>query len=209
MRASTLTTVWKRHMSSRAWPVWLGLGMLVVAGGLALAKHFGEGPAHLQSGGQVRTLYAAALAYAYGAVPVTGVALGVWVLLGVVWTRRLRAQRDHKTALAAVGVASAALLWVGWSTLPQLFVGYQHLMSTAHDGDRYQLGVRTALDGDDFFIVSRCPRGQVFCEAHGIAPVEPAERGDWSRIQLQPENATHTLSIHTPTRVIPVTLRLP
>ena len=49
----------------------------------------------------------------------------------------------------------------------------------------------------------------VFCEAYGIAPVEPAERSDWSRIQLQPENATNTLSIRTPTRVIPVMLGLP
>ena len=180
-----------------------------MAGGLALARYLGEGPAHLQTGSQVRTLYAAALAYAYGAVPLTGVALGVWASLAVVWARRRRAGGNHKIALAAVGLASVALFWVGWSTLPQLFIGYQHLMSTQHDGDQYRLGVRTASDGDDFLVVSRCPRGEMFCEAYGIAPVQFGERDDWSRIQLQSEDATNSLSIHTPTRVIPVQLRRP
>jgi hypothetical protein len=196
-------------MSNRAWPVWLSLGALVVASGLAVVKHFGEGLSDLQTGSHVRTLYPAALAYASGALPVTAVALGVWLLLGVVWARRRRARTDHRTALAAAGVASVALLWIGWSTLPQLFIGYQHLASTAQDGDRYQLGVRTALDGDDFFVVSWCPGGQMWCEADGIAPVEEAERRDWSLIHFQLEHATNMLSIHTPTRVIPVTLRLP
>ncbi len=209
MEASTPATDRNRQRSHRTWPVWCSLGMLALAIGLAVARHFGEGPMHLQTGGQVRTHYAAALAYAYGAVPLTAVALGVWALLGVVWANRRRTQADHASALAAVGVASVAVLWLAWSTLPHLFVGYQHVASIAHDGDRYQLGVRTALDGDDFLIVSRCRRGQVFCEAHGIAPVEPAERDAWSRIQLQAESETSTLSIRTPTRVIPIRLRQP
>jgi hypothetical protein len=197
----------RTRLSNVAWPVWLGLALLCVASGLAFAKHFGEGPAHVQTGTQVRTLYAATLVHEYLAIPVAAAALGVSVLLALVAVRRLRARRDHKNAMAAAAMACVAPLWVGWSTLPQLFVGYRHLMSTVHGRDRCQLGVRTALDGDDFFVVSRCPSGQLFCEAYGIASVEPAERSDWNHIQLQPGDASNTLSIRTPTRVIPVTLR--
>lgn len=185
----------------RPWPLWLSLGLLLMAGGLAVARALGEGPLHLQTGVQVRTVYAATLAYAYGALPATAIALVALILLGLAW---LRARANNTAARSAVGVALVAVAWVVWTALPRAFVGYQHLLSVTHADDDYRLGVRTALDGDDFFVVSRCPRGQTFCEAHGIAAVQAAERGSWSQIRLLPGNATSALAIHTPTRVIPV-----
>jgi hypothetical protein len=183
--------------------------MLLMAGGLAAARALGEGLLHLQTGSQVRTMYAATLAYAYGSLPATATALGVLVLLGVAWSDRLRAQANHTAARAAVGVALVAVTWVVWNAWPRAFVGYQHLLSVMHAGDEYRLGVRTALDGDDFFVVSRCPRGQMFCEARGIAAVEAAERNSWPQIRLLPGNPTSALAIHTPTRVIPVRVEAP
>ena len=53
----------------RRWPLWLSLGLVLMAGGLAVARALGEGPLHLQTGVHVRTVYAATLAYAYGALP--------------------------------------------------------------------------------------------------------------------------------------------
>lgn len=196
-------------MRERHWPLWLSLGMLLMAGGLAAARALGEGPLHLQTGSQVRTVYAATLAYAYGALPATAIALGVLVLLGVTWGNRLRARANHTTARAAVGVALVAVACVAWSALPRAFIGYQHLGSVTHGSDDYRLGVRTALDGDDFFVVSRCPREQTYCEAHGIAAVQAAERGSLSQIRLLRGNATSALAIHTPTRVIPVRVEAP
>ena len=186
--------------------MWLSLGLVLMAGGLAVARALGEGPLHLQTGVHVRTVYAATLAYAYGALPAAAIALAALILLGVAW---LRAQVNHTAARAAVGLALVAVAWVVWTALPVAFVGYQHLLSVMHAGDEYRLGVRTALDGDDFFVVSRCPRGQAFCEAHGIAAVDAAERGSWSQIRPLQGDATIALAIHTPTRVIPVRVEGP
>jgi hypothetical protein len=196
---------WNRDTPSRDWRIWLSLGMLALAGGLAIAKYFGEALAGLQTGGHAHTLYPAALVYAYGAGPIAMVAVGVCSLLGWVWVTRLRTRTSNARASAAVAIASVALIWIGWSALPRLFVGYEHVTSTARGGAEYQLGVRTALDGDDFFVVSLCPGGQMFCEAYGIAPVGLDERDDWSRIRLE-FAMNDALTILTPVREIPVRL---
>lgn len=191
------------------WTPWLSLGSLLMAGGLALAKHFGEGPSQLVSGGHIRVFYVAVLAYNYGTIPVTALTLLAWLLLTVVGIGRLRQRTGWKTALAAVSVATFALLWAGWSTLPKFFANYQHLTSTTFGADDYHLGVRMALDGDDYFVVSKCPHGGLSCDAYRIAPVDQADKRNLAAVRLETEEATDTLSIHTPTRVIPVTLPIP
>ncbi len=190
----------------RLWPLCLSLALLLMAGGLAVAKALGEGPLHLQTGVQVRTVYAATLAYAYGALPATAIALGALALLAVAW---LRARSRHTAAHVAVGLALVAVGWVVWSAWPRMLIGYQHLQSVVEAGDEYRLGVRTALDGDDFYVVSRCPHGQSSCEAHGIAAVRAEERNHLPQIRLVRDVATSALAIHTPTRVIPVRVEAP
>ena len=101
---------------TRLWPLWLSLGLVLMAGGLAVARALGEGPLHLQTGGQVRTVYVATLVYAYGALPATAIALGASILSGVAW---LRAQTNHTAARAAgARSCSAAPIRVSASSSP-------------------------------------------------------------------------------------------
>ena len=191
------------------WMFWLSLGSLLLAGGLALAKYFGAGPGQLVSGGHIRIPYIAVLAYTYGALPVTAVVLLICILLSSVWVWQLLQRVAGKTAFVGVSLAMFALLWSGWSTMPRFFVGYQHLTSLSLGADVYHLGMRTAFDGDYFFVVSKCPRGQLNCDAYGIAPIEQAERADPAAIRLEAEGATGILRIQTPARAIPVTFPIP
>jgi hypothetical protein len=112
----------------------------------------------------------------------------------------------RQSTLIAAGVTSLALLWASVSTLPQLFVGYEHLKSTTRDAEDYHLGIRTALDGDFFFVVTRCPHRQLRCAAYGVTGVEPAEREDLSNARLATGNTPQSLVILTASRTIPVTL---
>jgi hypothetical protein len=198
-----------RRTARMEWTFWFSLGSLLMTGGLALAKHFGDGPTQLTSGQHIRTFYVAVLAYTYGAFPVTALALMACALLAAVWILRLRQATGRKRALAAVSVALVALLWASWSTLPLVFVGYQHLTSTVLGADSYHLGVRKALDGDDYFVISKCLRGQLSCDAYGIALVEQADRTNLAAVRLETQGASNALSIHTATQTIPVTLPTP
>lgn len=191
--------------SSRVWPTWLGAGMLAVAGGLAVAKHFGEALAHLQTGSHARTVYPAGLVYAYGAVPMAALAAGVCACLGWRAVIGRRQQIGDAGAVRAFAMSCLALGWIGWSALPRVFVGYEHVARATSAVAEYQLGVRTALDGDDFYVVTACAGGRVGCEAYGIAPVAWDEKGASGRIRLEIDSAG-ALTIRTPVRAIPVTL---
>ena len=195
----------KRVGPSRPWPIWLGAGMLAVAGGLAIARHFGGALAHLQTGSHARTVYAAGLIYAYGAVPTAVLAVGVAACLGWRSVAGRRTPAGDAGALRAFAMSCLALAWIGWSALPRVFVGYEHVARATGAGAEYQLGVRTALDGDDFFVVSACPGGRAACEAYGIAPVAWDEKGQWSRIRLEIDR-DGALTIRTPARTTPVSL---
>jgi hypothetical protein len=180
----------------------LSLGLLLLSGGLALAKGLGQGLADLQAGHQIRTFYVAVLAYEYAALPITGSIFLAWVLLVAVGLRRLHQPRGRQTALIAGGVTSLALLWAGLSTFPQLFVGYEHLKSMTMGAEDYYLGIRTALDGDFFFVVTQCPHRQLRCAAYGVAAVDAAERADLSHVRLATDT-TQALVIQTASRTIP------
>jgi hypothetical protein len=199
----------QQRSSGSDWTLSLALGLVVLAGGLAVAKAFGEGPANLQRGSHTRTAYVAVLTYEYGAFPFTVLLLLASVLITVVALRRLRQPTGQRTAWVALGATSLALLWAGWNTLPQLFVGYQHLASVTVGAEQYQLGLRTALDGDDYFVVSRCQQWLLNCDAYGVAPIAPEERSALDQVRLEPEPVTKTLAIRTAARSIPVTLPLP
>ena len=186
----------------------LSLGLLLLASGLALAKGLGQGPAHLQAGHQIHTFYAAVLAYEYAALPITGSIFLAWVLLVAVGLKRLRQPPGRQTALIAGGVTSLALLWAGLSTLPQLFVGYEHLKSMTMGAEDYYLGIRTAMDGDFYFVVTQCPHRQLRCVAYGVTAVDPAERADLSHVRLAIDT-TQALVIQTASRTIPVILPPP
>ena len=198
-----------RHRpSGRDYTLPPSLGLLLLAGGLALAKSLGEGPADLQAGSRIRTVYMAVLAYEYAALPITAAIFLAWVLLVVIGLRRRRRRRSWRIALMAWSVASLALLWAGRSTFRQLFVGYEHLTSLTIGAEDYHLGVRTAMDGDFFFVVTQCPQRQLHCTAYGVAAVDAAEFADLSHARLALDT-NQALVIETTSRAIPVTLLPP
>jgi hypothetical protein len=199
----------KRFALPKDWTLVLGGGTLILASGLAIVKLFGEGPAHLQSGQHTRSLYWAVLAYAYVALPATGVILLAWASLFVVWLARLTRKTPSRNALVAAGVSSLALLWASASTLPQLFVGYRHLATVTEDSRQYHLGVRTALDGDDFYVVSACRRGNPMCEAYASVSVDYTEKACLRSVRLETGTTAAALYIRTDTRLIPVTINPP
>lgn len=185
--------------------VWVSIGLLLLAGALALAKALGEGPAHLQSAGQVTVVYAAARTYQYAAFPVTAGMLLMWALVAKAAASGIRQTLRRRASLVALGLSSVAVVWAGLSTLPQLFVGYEHVAGVTVGADDYHVGVRTALDGDDFYIVSVCPHGQWRCTAYGVAPVGIDERPVASRVRLSADVAGQGVVIVTPARSLPFT----
>lgn len=195
--------------SGRDWTPLLGLVLLLLAGGLAVAKAWGQGPANLQTGSSVSTFYPAVLAYEYAAFPITGALLLAWVVLVALWLKHLRQPLRRRTASVAVAMTTVALLWSGLSTLQQLLIGYTHVETLTTGARDYHLGIRTALDGDYFFIVSQCPHEQRRCTAYGVAPVAPDERADFSRFTLTIGSAPDALVIQTPSRTIPFRVPTP
>ncbi|GIV95784.1 MAG: hypothetical protein KatS3mg057_0441 [Herpetosiphonaceae bacterium] len=190
------------------WTIMLGLGAVIVAGMLAIARAFGEIPASLQSGQHASTHYWAVLAYAYLALPSTAIILLNGIILIIVWTRRHRHKNHRRTTSIAVALSILALLWAGYHTLPQLFISYRHLTSIATGSGRYYLGIREAIDGDSFFMISLCKRGGLKCESYGVSFVEYAERAHLQDIRLDIDAATNTLYIRTPIRSIPIEARI-
>jgi hypothetical protein len=192
------------YPSGRDWRLLLSLSFVVLAAGLAVVKWLGQGPAHLQSG-HISTFYVAVLAYEYAALPITALISLAWLLLVMTWLWRLRQPVHWQTAVVPIAVTTAALLWAAVSTLPQLFVGYEHLKTATVGGEDYHLGVRTALDGDLYFVVSRCPHRQLRCDAYGVAAVDATEWSDLSEVELAGDTS-QGLVIQTVSRTIPVIL---
>lgn len=110
-----------------------------------------------------RTFYPAVMLYNYTAAT-CATTLGLAALLAVTVTlpRALRrAPRGGlKVGAALVALAGAAL--VCYANVPQWFVHYRHIDRVAWQGRVAQLGIRLALDGDNYFTLCVCdPPGWV------------------------------------------------
>ena len=80
------------------------------------------------------------------------------------------------------------------SIFPHFFVGYEHLMSRKINHNQFILGLRTAMDGDNFYIVGKCDRWLFRCEAYALTDVEVPSEGE-RIIVLEPGKYSNLLNV--------------
>jgi hypothetical protein len=110
-----------------------------------------------------RTFYPAVLVYNYTAATCAttlGLAALLAVTLALPQALRRAPRGVFRVGAALLALAGAAL--VCYANVPQWFVHYRHIGRAAWQGQVAQLGVRLALDGDNYFVLCACdPPGWV------------------------------------------------
>ncbi|MEG3961033.1 MULTISPECIES: hypothetical protein [unclassified Microcoleus] len=117
-------------------------------------------------------------------MPLTGIILLVVLILMVVPLYEATNKTNSSTTWAAIGLSVLALAIAVFSLFSQ-FVGYQHLTSGQFDGYRYNLGLRTAMDGDNFYIIGKCDRLGIRCDCYAVSSVESLDYVDYDETFLQ------------------------
>ena len=145
--------------------MWIGLSAL--AGGV-LFLLVGRGGAAPGAG---PVFYPVSLFYNYASIPVAILTLLAASLLLMLWIpqalRRLPryAWNGLAMALALVGATLGC-----WGSLPRA-VGvdnYAHLDRATLEGRVYQLGVRVALDGDNYYVLCECSQPGLVCQCRPV-----------------------------------------
>jgi hypothetical protein len=138
-------------------PILAGLALLAGLGYWWLSR------AALEPAEGARTFYPAVMLYNYTAATCAttlGLAALLAVTLAVPQALRRAPQGAFRVGLALLALVGAAL--VCYANVPQWFVHYRHIDRAAWNGQVAQLGVRLALDGDNYFVLCACsPPGWV------------------------------------------------
>ncbi len=170
---------------------------------LALATPHGIIPAHLQTGGQGRSIHWIVVAYIKLIAPIFYLSVFTTLILFV--AQIIRSQSDHRTTTTlAVWLSLLAIVLAGYSSLSLFAIGYEPLNGIETPDSKYHLGMRTAMDGDYFWIISKCDRWNFACEYRGITNVITAEKSQPGNTRLEYDKNTGVLLIRTTERVIPV-----
>jgi hypothetical protein len=185
------------------WVVFLGLAVFIVTALLALAQPYGIIPAYLQTGGQGRSSHWIVVAYVTSIAPIFCLSIVNILILSVVQIARV--QREYQsTNTLPIGLSFLAIILAGYSSLPLLWIGYEPITSIETPNSKYHLGMRTAIDGDYFWIVSKCDRWNFDCEYRGITGVVNEEKLWPENARLEYNKNTGVLLIRTTERAIPV-----
>lgn len=198
------------------WKMLLGIGVLVLAVLISISGFLGGEPANLQGDlendrpiDKITVFYWAVLFYNHGGMPLTGIILLVVLVLMVVPLYEATKKTNSSTTWAAIGLSVLALAIAVFCLFSQLFVGYDHLASAEFDGYRYNLGLRTAIDGDNFYIIGKCDRFGIRCDCYAVSPFEPSDNSDDSyensrTLSLERDAKTKIIYIKTENRKIPI-----
>lgn len=192
------------------WTVFLGVGTLLLAGLIVISWALGGEFVDLQTYNPPVTVlfYWACIFNEYLAPLLTGIVLLSTVVLLWVWTMQLARRIQRWPIKAAVGLSFLAaslltLVLVAASLMGQLLVGYTHLSSAESDRYTYRLGVRTAMDGDNFYVVCQCGRLGLCCDCRGVASAsDPYET--WASAKLERDALSNSIHIKVGERIIPI-----
>ena len=197
----------------RNWRMSLSIGAMVLAVLISISGFFGGEPANLQGDlendrpiDKITVFYWAVLFYYHARVPLAGIILLVVLILMVVLLYEATNKTNSSTTWAAIGLSVLALAIAVFSLFLPLLVGYHHLTSGQFDGYRYNLGLRTAMDGDNFYIIGKCDRFGIRCDCYAVSYVQYLDY-DQTLLQtpsLVQDAKTKIIYIKTKGRTIPI-----
>ena len=198
----------------RNWRMLLGIGALVLAVLISISRFLGEEPANLQGDlendrpiDKIAVFYWAVLFYYYARIPLAGIILLVVLILMVVLLYEATKKTSSSTTWAAIRLSVLALAIAVFSLFSP--IGYKHLTSGQFDGYTYNLGLRTAMDGDNFYIIGKCDRFGIRCDCYAFSSVESLDYVDYDQTLLQTPSLlqdakTKIIYIKTKGRTIPI-----
>lgn len=172
------------------YPILSGLCLL----GAGLLWVFGRGGAVPAEG--ARVFYPGVMFYNYAAAPLVILIVLLAVGLLVLWLpQALSRQPGYRANGLAAGVALAAGLLACGSSLPRLLqvVNYLHVDRAALSGQVYQLGVRIAFDGGNYYVLCACDRLGLVCTCQHLPEAGPPSQTQ--RPELAADAAAGRLSI--------------
>lgn len=167
----------------------------------AAAVSYGLGAVSGRAFSGAPVFYPGLLVYNYAATPLAIAILLVALTLVALWIpQALRRAPRYRPNGVAAALALAGSVLACWSAIPTQFVIYRHVDRVVLNGIAYQLGVRLALDGDNYYSLCRCDergwvcRCQALTEAGAPDPNVPPE--------LVADAAAGTLSIRVGSRTV-------
>ncbi|MEG3988844.1 hypothetical protein QUA13_17120 [Microcoleus sp. S28C3] len=198
------------------WTMLLGIGALVLAVSISISGFLGQEPANLQGDlksdvpiDKIAVFYWAVLFYNHAGIPLTGIILLLVLILMVVPLCEPTQKTKSSTTWATIGLSVLALAIAVSSVFSQLFVNYEHLTSAEFDDYRYNLGLRIAMDNDNFYVIGKCDRFGIRCDCYAVSPLDYLEDADYynktSRTpSLERDAKTKIIYIKTKSRTIPI-----
>jgi hypothetical protein len=185
------------------WTLLIGGTTFILAGLLALAMPYGIIPANLQTDGYSRSIHWVVVAYIRLSAPILGLSIIASVILFAATVVRIEnKERWAITALLAFWLSLLAIVLSMYGIFPLLLIGYEPITSFETIDFKYHLGIKTAFDGDYFWVVSKCDRWNISCEYRGITSVEQEEKSQVENTYLECGRNTNSLTIRTPQRAI-------
>jgi hypothetical protein len=185
------------------WTLLIGGTVSILAGLLALAMPYGIIPAKLQTDGYSRSIHWVVVAYIRLSAPILVLSIiASAILFAATIVRIENRERWATTALLAFWLSLLAVVLSVYGIFPLLLIGYEPITSLETIDFKYHLGMRTAFDGDYFWVVSKCDRWDISCEYRGITSVEQEEKSQVESTYLECGQNTNLLTIRTPQRAI-------
>jgi hypothetical protein len=178
------------------WTSLLGVGALFLGGLIAISSDVGGGLGSLQIGSKpITVFYWASQFYEGASLPLSCVLLLIVVTLIVALIIQSSRRHSDRVIATTVGIflASIGIVLAAIAILKLLFVSYVHLDSIDIDSHRYNLGVKTPLDGDLVYIVGKCDRFGIHCDCHAVRRTNTSSA--WATAKLERDAKTKTLSI--------------
>lgn len=145
--------------------------------------------------------YPAVLFYEYTVLPLATTLLLLALLALVLWLPQAlrRLPRYKRDGLAAGLLLLAALLSCAGS-LPRFFIHYAHVDTAELNGRLYQLGLRLAADGDNYYVLCACDRRGWLCRCRSLPEAGAPAFTDRPRLVADP--ATQTLALRVGTQTL-------
>jgi hypothetical protein len=136
-------------------------------------------------------LYWGAILYSRTALLLAAISLPVFIILLILWTTdRLRHRPVPRVGGWSVSLSLAALLMACAAALPTFLVRLTHLDSARLGEHVYQLMFRTALDGDNYYVLYECDGLGLVCAPQMTSGYSPE-----SVARIIPDPVAKTVSI--------------
>lgn len=146
--------------------------------------------------------YPAVVFYAYTVVPLATTILLLALLALVLWVpQALRRLPRFKSNGLAAGLLLLAALLACSGGLPRFFINYAHIDRAELNGRLYQLGLRLAADGDNYYVLCACDRLGLLCRCRPLPEAGRPAFTDRPALVADPAAQTLTLRVGAQTLV--------